>query len=314
MNEPDAAMQDEPDYQWQIQWWDPDAAEWSIDGPVDAATGIAYRYDSTAQALAETLLRNWSAGIDDGGRWRATVWAYEPSRPRGEPAATAEITRPATVTGRGGGSLEISPAADADEPGVGKAAARAAEVMAAAAEYGLTVTAELFHDADPDTGQWDGTVIGPAVIVEGSVTDAVVTVEGTFTPGNRQAFLEAEANAATVLGMIRMVRPGSVWGTRAASVGGLAGLNGGFVRMNKSGADVEVARHLAQVRPLTGDGSPAAPPGSGENRAAAAARPAAEFPHPPHPATPGTGGARAQQSARPRPGQQVPPRGRGRSQ
>jgi len=313
MNEPDAAMQDEPDYQWQIQWWDPDAAEWSIDGPVDAATGIAYRYDSTAQALAETLLRNWSAGTDDGGRWRATVWAYEPSRPRGEPAATAEITRPATVTGRGGGSLEISPAADADEPGVGKAAARAAEVMAAAAEYGLTVTAELFHDADPATGEWDGTVIGPAGTVEGPVTDAVVTVEGTFTPGNRQAFLEAEANAATVLGMIRMVRPGSVWGTRAASVGGLAGLNGGFVRMNKSGADVEVARHLAQVRPLTGDGSPAAPPGSGENRAVAT-RLAAEFPHPPHPAIPGTGGARARESAQPRPGQQVPPRGRGRSQ
>ena len=205
------------------------------------------------------------------------------------------------------------PAADAGDQDAGTAAARAAEIMARAAEYGLTVTAELFHDADPATGEWDGTVTGPGVTAKGPVSDAVVTVEGPFTPGDRRAFLTAEANAHTVLGMIPMVRPGSVWGTDAASVGGLTGLNGGFVRMNKSGTDLKVARHLAQMRPLTGDGRLAARRAGGKNRPAAAPGPAAEFPHP---VTHGASGTRARTRdfARPRPGQQVLPPARGRSQ
>jgi hypothetical protein len=133
-------------------------------------------------------------------------------------------------------------------PKVSKAAARAAEIKAEAAKYGLTVTAELTHDFNPATGEWDGAVI-----------DATVTVEGKFTPGDAQAYIIAEANANTVLGMIPMVRPGSVWGTDSASVGGHAGLTDGYVRMNKSGAPIAVSRHLAQASPPTGGGNPAAP-------------------------------------------------------
>jgi len=106
-----------------------------------------------------------------------------------------------------------------------KAAARAAEIKAEAAKYGLTVTAKV------------------------SPVDAVVTVEGRFTPGDAKAYIAAEDNANTVLSMIRMVRPGSVWGTDSASVGGYVGLTGGYVRMHKSGAEIRVARHLTQVRP-----------------------------------------------------------------
>ena len=137
-----------------------------------------------------------------------------------------------------------------DHPGLtakATAAARAAEIKAEAAKYGLTVSSVLSRDFNPATGEMDGKVM-----------DATVTVEGTFTPGDRRAYLAAEANANTVLRMIPMVRPGSVWGTDSASVGRHAGMTGGYVRMNKSGAEVAVARHLAQARPPDGVGEPAA--------------------------------------------------------
>jgi hypothetical protein len=156
------------------------------------------------------------------------------------------------------------------------AAVRATEIKAKAAEYGLTVSADLSHDFNPATGQMDGKVI-----------DATVTVQGTFTPGDARAYAVAEARANTVLGMVRMVRPGSVWGTDSASVGGHAGMTGGYVRMNKSGAEIAVARHLAQARPPAGDSSPAP-----ERKASAKAR----------------------NPARRRTGQQIQPRTRGRGQ
>lgn len=156
------------------------------------------------------------------------------------------------------------------------AAARAAEIKAEAAKYGLTVSAVLSRDFNPATGEMDGKAI-----------DATVTVEGTFTPGDRRAYLAAEAIANTVLRMIPMVRPGSVWGTDSASVGGPAGITGGYVRMNKSGAEIAVARHLAGARPSTGGGTSAA------TRAAS---------------------AKARKPGRRHIGQQVPPRTRGRGQ
>lgn len=149
-------------------------------------------------------------------------------------------------------------------PRTSKAAARAAEIKAEAAKYGLTVTAKV------------------------SPVDAVVIVEGRFTPGDAKAYIAAEDNANTVLSMIRQVRPGSVWGTDSASVGGYAGLTGGYVRMHKSGAEIRVARHLTQVRPPS------------ELRAG----PAALSPN----------SAKTRKPAGPRRGQEVPSRVRGRRQ
>jgi len=400
------------DFRWRVEFWNPAAATWTLDGNESLATGIASRFDGTAGDLAERLLRNWTDEPGTvGGRWRATIWEYDPAGPPGDPAATKETTRPAapeadpcTVTGyfvtnigptlhytltspaghvldywrdpdgnvgaqikagdhwtalarqdhryqaviEGAREYEArnphlagynNPQAASADPGpaktdryvvarisktyktlgerpgpqhvgktfvpyddrhlpkqaaeesagasngryrpsvhgktyvavraeqvpgtnrfrnldhpsltskpkVSKAAASAAEIKAEAAKYGLTVTAKLTQDFNPATREWDGKVI-----------DATVTVEGTFTPGDAQAYIVAEANANTVLGMVRMVRPGTVWGTDSASVGGHTGMTSGHVRMNKSGAEIAVARHLAQVSPSARDGNPAA--------------------------------------------------------
>jgi hypothetical protein len=182
-----------------------------------------------------------------------------------------------------------------------KAAAKAAEIRAEAAKHGLSVTAELTRDFNPVTAEMDGKVI-----------DATVTVEGTFTPGDARAYIAAEANANTVLGMVRMVRPGSVWGTDSGSVGGHVGLTGGYVRMNKSGAEIGVARHLAQQEPPTG-GGPAAPRGNAVSRTAASAA-ADGFPFPPLHTAPETVAAKARGPATSHARQQVPPPTRGRHQ
>lgn len=75
----------------------------------------------------------------------------------------------------------------------------------------------------------------------------VLTVETTFTPNDSDAYLKAESDASQLLRMIRMVRPGTVWGTDSASVGGHAGLTGGYVRMNKSGVELRVLNALRKL-------------------------------------------------------------------
>ena len=140
-------------------------------------------------------------------------------------------------------------------PKVSRAAERAAEIKAEAAKYGLTVVAKVSHN------------------------DATVTVEGRFTPGDAKAYIAAEDNANTVLSMIRQVRPGSVWGTDSASVGGYAGLTGGYVRMHKSSAGIRVARHLTQIRPPSEAGRAAAPgPSRSQTRKPAGARRSQQVP------------------------------------
>jgi len=86
------------DFRWRIEYWDPATATWNLDGNESLATGIASRFDGTAEDLAERLLRNWTdePGTADG-RWRATIWRYDPARPPGDPAATKETTRPVII-------------------------------------------------------------------------------------------------------------------------------------------------------------------------------------------------------------------------
>jgi hypothetical protein len=184
-----------------------------------------------------------------------------------------------------------------------EAAATAAKVRDTAARHGLAVTAELSRGFNPVTRTWDG-----------AVADATVTVEGRFTPGDARAYVAAERHTHTVLRMVPMVRPGSVWGTGAASTGGHAGLHGGCVRMTKSGIAIAVARHLAQQGPPDESDGPAVSRGSAVNRSTAAAVAAAGFPYPPRPAGPDPDGAKPREPGSQRPGQQVPRRARGRHQ
>jgi hypothetical protein len=71
--------------------------------------------------------------------------------------------------------------------------------------------------------------------------DAVVSVTTTFTAGDRSAYVRCDGIGPSLLSRLPMVRPGSVWGTDGASVGGHAGLTGGYYRLSKSGVALRVA-------------------------------------------------------------------------
>lgn len=76
--------------------------------------------------------------------------------------------------------------------------------------------------------------------------DGIVTVTAIFAPGDRAAYAEAERSCHRVLSLVRQTRPGSVWGTDSASVGGHVAIEHGVCTMNKSGADKRVAKILAR--------------------------------------------------------------------
>lgn len=80
-----------------------------------------------------------------------------------------------------------------------------------------------------------------------AVRGSVVTVHKTFTPGDKTAYTNAEGDANSILGMMRMVEPGSVWGTDGGSVGGHIGLMGGYMTLNKSGGSKRVMAALAKA-------------------------------------------------------------------
>jgi hypothetical protein len=75
----------------------------------------------------------------------------------------------------------------------------------------------------------------------------VVTINGKFTPGDKDAYMKMEADANTVLGMFRQTRLGSVWGTDSSSVGGYVGMTKGYVLLHKSGVEMRLADRFKQA-------------------------------------------------------------------
>jgi len=65
-----------------------------------------------------------------------------------------------------------------------------------------------------------------------------------FEPGDRAAYLAAEDACGRVLALLPMTYAGTVWGTDSGSVGGHAGLTGGYCRLSKSGIGRKLAAAL----------------------------------------------------------------------
>jgi hypothetical protein len=80
--------------------------------------------------------------------------------------------------------------------------------------------------------------------VVGSEDGETVSVLVRFEPGNKAQFTDAETAVNNVLALVPMVRDGSVWGNDGGSVGGAVGLEGGYLRLTKSGCDKRVAKGL----------------------------------------------------------------------
>jgi len=75
----------------------------------------------------------------------------------------------------------------------------------------------------------------------------VITVHSTFQAGNVAEYIAAESHANAILREARMVYPGSKWGTDSASIGGHSGLNGGYMRLSKSGVSKRTVNALRKV-------------------------------------------------------------------
>ena len=79
------------------------------------------------------------------------------------------------------------------------------------------------------------------VAVTASQDGQVVTVLARFPAGDAGAYGIAEAACLEVLAEFPMTRPGTVWGTDSASVGGAVGLRDGYCRLSKSGVERRLA-------------------------------------------------------------------------
>jgi hypothetical protein len=82
--------------------------------------------------------------------------------------------------------------------------------------------------------------LGVSVAVNGGT----LVVQKTFAPGDKAAYAQAEDDCREVLRLIRITRPGSLWGTDSGSVGGHVGLTGGYCRLNRSGGDMRTLKAL----------------------------------------------------------------------
>lgn len=80
-----------------------------------------------------------------------------------------------------------------------------------------------------------------------SVKPGLVTIYQSFTPGDRDAYVRCDGDGPVLLLQCPIVAPGSTWGTDGASVGGHAGLVGGYYRLNTSGVSKRFTTALAKL-------------------------------------------------------------------
>jgi hypothetical protein len=79
-----------------------------------------------------------------------------------------------------------------------------------------------------------------------AVRGSVVEVRKFFAPGDCNAYTQAEGEANTLVYMLLVTSPGSVWGTDGASIGGHMGLTGGYMKLNRSGISKRVIAALSK--------------------------------------------------------------------
>lgn len=79
---------------------------------------------------------------------------------------------------------------------------------------------------------------------------SVITLCKRFRPGDTAAYCRAESEVGIIYS-IRQTEPGSTWGTDGASIGGHAGLTGGYMRLHRSGCSRKV---LAIIKKHTARG------------------------------------------------------------
>lgn len=78
------------------------------------------------------------------------------------------------------------------------------------------------------------------------INGTVVTISKTFTPGDRDAFVECDMDYDDILSKLP-ARGGSTWGTDGGGVGGAIALQSGEFVMKMSGVSKVAARTLESL-------------------------------------------------------------------
>ena len=80
-----------------------------------------------------------------------------------------------------------------------------------------------------------------------SVRGTIVTIQKTFTAGDKAAYSDADSEAYEILDLAPL-KGGSVWGTDGGSIGGAEGLRNGYYRLNKSGSGSRFLTALTKLK------------------------------------------------------------------
>ncbi len=82
---------------------------------------------------------------------------------------------------------------------------------------------------------------GWTVEVRGSILTITKRISGM------DEFVQADMGYWSILEILPMTSPGSVWGTDGGSIGGMSALNSGLFKMNKSGGSRRVLNALKKL-------------------------------------------------------------------
>jgi hypothetical protein len=75
----------------------------------------------------------------------------------------------------------------------------------------------------------------------------ILTVTKTFTPGSASEYTGAESDVSSVIYTLPQKSAGSTWGTDGGSIGGMVGMNGGYMKLNRSGGSKLVLKALVKA-------------------------------------------------------------------
>ena len=75
----------------------------------------------------------------------------------------------------------------------------------------------------------------------------ILTIRKSFTPGDMDAFVEADGTYYDVIGRLPRTTSGSDWGTDGSGIGGHVAVKSGSFVYNRSGGSKRVLKQLAKL-------------------------------------------------------------------
>jgi hypothetical protein len=89
--------------------------------------------------------------------------------------------------------------------------------------------------------------LGWSIEINSDGYDPILTIRKSFTPGDMDAFVEADGTYYDVIGRLPRTTSGSDWGTDGSGIGGHVALKSGRFTYNRSGGSRRVISQLAKL-------------------------------------------------------------------